>query len=84
MQLPIPLPPGTYQAVNSVGYLTQVYALYLASVDTFLRLVGGNNAAGAPQLGPLTNAANDAAAAAAGVPVNALYRNGSVVQIRVT
>ena len=35
-------------------------------------------------VGPLINAVNDAAAAAAGVPVNALYRNGSVVQIRVT
>lgn len=32
----------------------------------------------------LTNAANDGAAASAGVPVNGLYRNGSVVQIRVT
>lgn len=32
----------------------------------------------------LTNAANDAAAASAGIAVNGLYRNGSVVQIRVT
>jgi hypothetical protein len=31
----------------------------------------------------LVNAADDAAAATAGVPVNALYRNGSVVMIRV-
>ncbi|NBV42589.1 hypothetical protein EBR96_07465 [bacterium] len=30
----------------------------------------------------LTNAANDAGAAAAGVPVNGIYRNGSVLQIR--
>lgn len=29
------------------------------------------------------NAANDAAAAAAGVPIGAFYRNGSVVQMRV-
>lgn len=33
--------------------------------------------------GPLTNAVDDAAAATAGVPVNGLYRNGSVVMIRV-
>lgn len=32
----------------------------------------------------LVNAANDAAAATAGVPVNGLYRNGSVLMIRVT
>lgn len=31
----------------------------------------------------LTNAANDAAAAAAGVPVGALYRNGSVLMARI-
>jgi hypothetical protein len=30
----------------------------------------------------LTNAANDAAAASAGVPVGALYRNGNAVQVR--
>ena len=32
----------------------------------------------------LVNAANDAAAAAAGVPVGGLYRNGSVLMVRVT
>lgn len=35
-------------------------------------------------VGMLQNAANDAAASALGVPVNGLYKNGSVVQIRVT
>lgn len=34
-------------------------------------------------VGPLQNFANDAAAAAGGILVNHLYRNGSVVQIRV-
>lgn len=33
--------------------------------------------------GKLVNAANDAAAAAAGVPVNGTYRNGSVLMVRV-
>jgi hypothetical protein len=32
----------------------------------------------------LSNYANDAAAALGGIPINCLYRNGSVVQIRVT
>lgn len=36
------------------------------------------------QYGSLTSAANDTAAASAGVPVNGFYRNGNVVQIRVT
>lgn len=31
----------------------------------------------------LENAANDEAAAAAGVPIGAMYRNGSVLQVRV-
>jgi len=33
---------------------------------------------------PLKNFANDAAAAAGGTPINGFYRNGSIVQIRVT
>lgn len=33
--------------------------------------------------GKLVNAANDAAAAAAGVPLNGTYRNGSVLMVRV-
>ena len=36
----------------------------------------------AAQFGTLVNAVNDAAAQAAGVPVNGLYRNGNAVQIR--
>ena len=34
--------------------------------------------------GPLTQAANDAAAASANVPVGGMYRNGSVLMLRVT
>lgn len=37
-----------------------------------------------PSLIGLQDAANDAAAAAAGVPVDGVYRNGSVLMIRVT
>ena len=33
--------------------------------------------------GGLVNAANDTAAAAAGVPLHGMYRNGSIVMVRV-
>ncbi len=36
------------------------------------------------QYGPLVNAANDSAAAAAGVPVNGLYHNSGAVRVRLT
>lgn len=39
---------------------------------------------GTAALSPTVNAVNDTAAAAAGVAVGSLYRNGSIVQIRVT
>jgi len=54
------------------------FARYLLSLDAVVRLLNAN------QIGPLTNAANDIAAAAAGVAINGLYRNGNAVQIRLT
>jgi hypothetical protein len=51
------------------GIIDQYWYDYLAA------LAGGQ---------PLKNFANDAAAAAGGVAINGFYRNGSVVQIRVT
>ena len=42
-----------------------------------------NHLLGITQFGSLVNAADDAAAAAAGVNVGELYRNGSVVCVRV-
>lgn len=38
----------------------------------------------ANNIGPLTSAANDAAAAKAGVPVNGLYESSGAVKIRLT
>ena len=38
----------------------------------------------APSIATITNAASDAAAAAVGVPVGGMYRDGSVLKIRVT
>ncbi len=51
------------------------YYKWFAAVDKAIRT---------PTLGPLINAVDDVAAAAAGVPINGLYRNGSQVNIRVT
>lgn len=48
------------------------WAEWLQSIDSNNRLM-----ASAP-----TNAANDAAAAAAGVPLGGFYRNGNALQIR--
>ena len=47
-------------------------------------LTGTTNVANIVMSGGLTNAADDTAAASAGVAVNQLYRNGSVVMIRVS
>lgn len=61
----------------ATGKPTQVFRDYMAKLDALVAAMAGGNAP------PLVNAANDAAAAAAGVAVGNLYRNGSVVQMRV-
>jgi hypothetical protein len=38
----------------------------------------------AGNIGPLVSAANDTAAASAGVPINGLYQNAGAVRIRLT
>ncbi len=48
-----------------------------------MRLTAPGNYTGVQIAAPGTTYANDAAAAAGGVPVNGVYRNGSVLQIRV-
>lgn len=62
--------------IDQSGHATQLFRDYMVKVDQFLNAIRNGNAP------TLTNAANDAAAAAAGVAVGALYRNGSVVQQR--
>jgi hypothetical protein len=52
------------------GKASQIFRDYLLALD------GG-------ALPQLVDAANDAAAATAGVPVNNIYRNGSVLMVRV-
>lgn len=66
-----------FALVDKNGNATQQFRDYLLKLDalvTALTTTGGVS---------FTNAANDAAAAAAGVPQGYLYRNGSVVQTRV-
>jgi hypothetical protein len=52
------------------GRPTQLFRDYVTKLDLMLATIA-------------VNAANDAAAAAAGVPVGSFYRNGSVIQVRV-
>lgn len=59
------------------GAPTQLFRDYMRGLDA---LVAALAAGGVP---PLADAANDAAAAAAGVKVQQLYRNGSQLMVRV-
>lgn len=83
---PKPLPPSNFPWVDKVGKPQQSFLQWASSLDAALRAFFGattaSNAAGAPQVGPLVNAVNDAAAAGAGVPVNGLYHNAGAVRIR--
>jgi hypothetical protein len=71
-----PLPPLSAAWVDKNGVPTLIWRQYLISSDAVLR-----GAAGAT-FGPLAAAANDAAAAAAGVPVGGLYQTSGTVKIR--
>ncbi len=61
--------------IGQDGRPTPEFYDYARKLDLVIRNVA---------FGSLTNAANDAAAASAGVAIGELYRNGSVVMIRVT
>ena len=85
-QLPNPLPQSNIPYTDpKTGRLTQSAYQYFFALDRVLRIfVGANNTAGgsgAP-VTQLVAAANDAAAAALGVPVGGLYENGGAVRIR--
>jgi hypothetical protein len=84
-------------AGTTVGSVTQVGGIivgygYLVDYDTFASQVFSRSQGGDRDLhsislsaiGFAASYANDAAAAAAGVPIGGLYRNGSAVSIRVT
>ena len=57
---------------------SQSFRDYLSKADALLGALASGTAPN-----NLVNAANDAAAARAGVPIQGLYRNGSVLQVRV-
>lgn len=63
----------SFPVTDRAGKPTQPFAQYLSKLDAF---AVGNPAA-------LPNAANDGAAAAAGVGIGSLYRNGSQLMVRV-
>lgn len=67
----------SFQLVDNAGRPTQYFRDYMAALDKLVTAMAtGMNVA-------LTNAANDAAAAAAGVAIGQLYRNGSVIMVRI-
>ncbi len=53
-----------------------------ANLDRWLNLLHKQVIAPVVTVGALVNYADDAAAAAAGVPINGLYRTGSTVMVR--
>lgn len=55
-----------------------------ASIPDWMRIVAGQLNPFFQRLSSLPNYANDAAAATGGVKVGELYRNGSIVMVRVT
>lgn len=64
--------------IDSKGNLpSQVFRDYIAKLDALVVALSAGN------LGPLVNAASDAAAAKAGVAINQLYRNGNTVHVRI-
>ncbi len=66
-----------FPITDQSGKPTQFFRDYLSKLDALVAAIAtGTNVA-------LVNAANDAAAAAAGVQIGQLYRNGSVIMVRV-
>lgn len=69
----------SFPIVDSAGRPEQLFRDYMAKLDALVSAM----AAGGVPLNLLVNAANDAAAAAVGVPVSGMYRNGSILMVRV-
>ena len=73
----VPLPAANLPlVVQKTGMAEVAWRNYFVSLDNLLRMA---------QFGPLVAAANDAAAAAAGVPVNGFYQDTTgYVRVRLT
>jgi len=79
LKAPQPLPkPDQPWVQDRRGEPTQPFGQYMTQLDELTRAVANN------EVGALVNAANDAAAARAGVAVGSLYRSGSQVLVRVS
>ena len=68
----------SFAITDQSGRPSQLFRDYMAKLDALIAAMAAGNLPG-----NLVNAANDAAAAAAGVNVGQIYLNGSVVQMRV-
>lgn len=66
-----------FPITDGSGRPVQNFRDYISALDALVVAMAAGN------LPVLVNAANDAAAAAAGVAINQQYRNGSVLQVRV-
>lgn len=68
----------SFALVDPTGRPTQLFRDYLVKLDALVTSIAAGNAPN-----NLVNAANDGAAAAAGVQVGQEYRNGSILMVRV-
>jgi hypothetical protein len=78
-----PLNPAGTEIVGTTGRANPMFARWLNYVASYLAdvtKIGVTN----PATVPWQNFANDAAAAAGGIGIGQMYRNGSVLQVRVT
>jgi hypothetical protein len=80
---PLPRPPIPWSEPSepskaASGQASSEFLQYMGLLDVIVRGLARG------QIGPLFSAANDAAAAAGGVAIGGLYRNGNAVQIRLT
>ena len=71
-----PQPPINLRLVDSQGVPSNFWQDYLTSLDRLVRGLAGG------VIGPLPSAANDTAAAQAGVKVGGLYQSAGTVRIR--
>lgn len=72
-----PKPPASQPWVRPDGTPQNAFSDFMLTAEALLKMLNGSGGI------LLIDAANDAAAAAAGVNVGALYKNGSAVMIRV-
>lgn len=68
----------SFPITDNAGLPTQLFRDYMVKMDALVAALANGNAPN-----NLVNAANDAAAKSAGVAQGALYRNGSILMVRV-